>query len=279
MATGKGLLLGPAIFVLGAGCNALFGLGPPTLVLDGGGMPGAGGSAGPDGGGSDGPGGWSSIGCSGSEGPAPVNIDGRFCIDSTMVTYAEYARFLAAASPSTFPQLGDCVSNNDFAPATGVPHPGLADDYPVTSVDLCDARAYCTWAGKRLCGPLPGVGNGLNTPGDSEGYYACAGGQRNMPYAYGPIYAPSACNTPDGAPTMVASMPDCVSVAYPGLYDLSGNIGFWEDMCDLNYCRDTVPPRGATADAYLCNVDNYDPRGTASADLGIRCCSDVVPPP
>jgi hypothetical protein len=296
MATEKEIALGLAILVLGwggAGCNAIFGLAPTTLGDAGGGEmardpdasspPDA--DAGPapdaaptppdaDG---DRSGGWdapTSAGCTGSAGPAPVNIEGMFCIDSTQVTYSQYADFLAAAAVNPPTQLPDCLANESFVPATGQPAPGQNDDYPVAFVDFCDARAYCAWAGKRLCQGLPG-NFGLGAPEDGERYYACSGGALGLAYAYGSSYSPAVCSTPNGPPAPVGSMKSCVSAAYPGLYDLSGNIGFWEEMCDPSYCRDSAPPGPFDANAFRCDVHNQDPRDVAATNLGIRCCSDV----
>ncbi|HEY3500662.1 MAG TPA: SUMF1/EgtB/PvdO family nonheme iron enzyme, partial [Polyangiaceae bacterium] len=124
-----------------------------------------------------------------ARGPNVVNIDGKFCIDSTEVTYAEYATFLAS-NPA--PQTDDACSWNTFVPSTG--WPGTNPQLPVAHVDFCDARGYCAWAGKRLCGEIGGgsfafgafPGNRLKT----ELYYACShAGELNFPY--GNSYDPS----------------------------------------------------------------------------------------
>src|SRR5688500_2038989 len=39
------------------------------------------------------------VSCSGHAGPVAVNIEGKCCIDSTEITYAQYLEFLAAAPP------------------------------------------------------------------------------------------------------------------------------------------------------------------------------------
>jgi formylglycine-generating enzyme required for sulfatase activity len=242
---------------------------------------GTGGGDGTGGTGGDGgppPGGWDapmSAGCSGSTGPAPVNIDGLFCIDSTLVTYGQYAAFLAAVAVNPPTQLPDCLNNQNFNPTSGLPASGEATDYPVTTVDFCDARAYCAWAGKRLCQGLPG-NFGLGVPKAGEAYYACSGGTMNLTYAYGVAYSQSACDTPNGPPTRVGALPACTSAAYPGLTDLSGNVGFWEEMCDQEFCRNNAPPGPNDSTSYRCDVENHDNRPVEVANLGIRCCSDVV---
>jgi len=226
------------------------------------------------------PGGWdasTAVGCSGSAGPIPVNIDGMFCIDSTLVTYGQYTAFLTAAAANRPAQLPDCLRNDTFNPAAGLPEPGQAQDYAVTGVDFCDARAYCTWAGKRLChGLAPQPKLDFGHPRDGEAFYACSGGVMNLAYAYGLSYSQIACETPSATPAPVGSMQACVSAAYPGLYDLSGSVGFWEEMCNDMFCRDTAPPPSAGSDGYRCDDDNWDTRAEQVANLGIRCCSDVV---
>jgi formylglycine-generating enzyme required for sulfatase activity len=227
------------------------------------------------------PGGWdasTAVGCSGWAEPVPVNIDKLFCIDSTLVTYGQYTAFLTAAAATPPAQLPDCIRNETFNPAAGLPPAGTADDYPVTGVDFCDARAYCTWAGKRLChGLAPHSEFDIGAPQDGEAFYACSGGAMNLAYAYGLSYSQSACETPSATPTSVGSLQGCVSAAYLGLYDLSGNIGFWEEMCDDMFCRDNPPPSNSGSNAYRCDVENHDSRAVQVANLGIRCCSDVTP--
>src|SRR5262249_39830790 len=81
----------------------------------------------------------------------PPPSGGRFCIDATEVTNAQYAAFLAT-NPQTSLQPARCTSwNGTYAGAYVGPLTGR-DDYPVVGVTWCDAFAYCKWAGKRLCG-------------------------------------------------------------------------------------------------------------------------------
>ena len=164
-----------ALFTLPAlGCNAIFGLDRTTLAPDAG--------AGGGGGGSDA----QPLGtCSGQAGPESVNIDNVFCIDSTQVTNAQYAEFYFAVTPQTTQQGPGCDWNTSFNPATNLPSAGSMDDYPVTSVDFCDAWAYCAWAGKRLCAEYNRPSMALDDPTTGEVYHACAGGSRLLPYAYG----------------------------------------------------------------------------------------------
>src|SRR6185436_17630077 len=69
-----------------------------------------------------------------------------FCIDPTEVTEGAYAQFVTAKSGQTLDAGAPC-------PAVTVGPRNVADpDLPVTMVSMCEARAYCAWAGKSLCG-------------------------------------------------------------------------------------------------------------------------------
>jgi hypothetical protein len=298
----------------GAGCNAIFGLDPPRLVpydaavqdssadhpgdaaaasdvrsmsgVDA--APDAGVDASDarqppsDGGGEpvfDG-GGDGLAGCKGIHGPAPVNIGNLFCIDSTEVTNAQYAEFLAAASPATITQPAYCAWNSSFMPAS-FPYSAGQDDVPVMAMDFCDAWSYCAWAGKRLCGR---VGHNTATFGDvlnGEVYYACSGGAGHpYSYTYGNTYDTNACDTDTFRLDPVKSNAGCVSNVYPGLYDLSGNVAVWMDMCEtsttvpdgsMDVCRLSTP----LYSDYTCGAMNYLQRYYQSGTTGMRCCSDV----
>jgi formylglycine-generating enzyme required for sulfatase activity len=261
-------------------CNAIFGLAASTLAPDAAGAP-ADGAAAPD---VSGAGGSGSSGCKGRAGPDPVNIDGKFCVDSTEVTNSQYAMFVASVSPATFTQPIYCSWNDAFAPPGWVP-PANEDSYPVVNVDFCDAWAYCAWAGKRLCGKLGGELAGYGDYLNGELYYACSGGSMMLPYAYGGTYDASACDTSSFVPAPVKAFSGCKSKVYPGLYDLGDNYAVWQDMCDgvagrTDTCRETEPSDndyGVSTD-YRCDVDNGDPRDHTAEGLGIRCCSDVSSP-
>jgi formylglycine-generating enzyme required for sulfatase activity len=248
------------------GCNAILGLEPTTLASDGG--------RGGDGSGAQSPG-----TCSGWAGPESVNIENIFCIDSTQVTNVQYAQFVHAVTPQMTQQAPGCEWNDTFNPATGLPLPGTMDDYPVGSVDFCDAWAYCAWAGKRMCAEFTRQSMGLDDPTTGEVYHACAGGSRLLPYAYGNVYDPNACPTPAGAAVPVKSRPGCASIVYPNLYDLCDDIGFWENMCSGLACRDTNPIGGIpAAQSHRCDDSNSDSQMFQYPAIGIRCCSDVIPP-
>jgi len=196
---------------------------------------------------------------------------GVFCIDETEVKRSKYDVFLAS-NPSTAGQPPECDFNVDFQPA----YVSTASQ-PVRGVDWCDARAYCLWAGKRLCGRLGGGSvpfTESHDPTVSEWMYACSGGG-SMAYPYGGAYSPTACNGLDankGGPTDVGT-PTCVG-SFAGLYDMSGNVAEWEDACSGLACR----VRGGTYDLEAANLTCVDSMtrnlDAGYPDVGFRCCRD-----
>ena len=148
----------------------------------------SGGSAGGNGaaGGSAGAG-----GCPGSAGPTMVNV-GSFCIDSTEVTNAQYAQFLSASvtPQSVTGNPSQCAFNASYVPSSDWPATGK-DDVPVVYVDWCDALAFCSWAGKRLCGRIGGGANDYNEHDVafvSQWYHACSA-NGTLVYPYGNTYS------------------------------------------------------------------------------------------
>ncbi len=209
---------------------------------------------------------------------------GAQCVDSTEVTNAQYAQFLAAnvTPQSTTKSPAHCSWNVTFTPSQGWPATGK-DAYPVVYVDWCDALAYCQWAGKRLCGA---VGGGPLPYGDyadankSQWLYACSG-KGTKKYPYGDIYDGKACNGVDygaGAAVPVKSLTKCEG-GETGLFDMSGNVWEWEDSCQANTGgKDQCRLRGGSfwfngsADL-LCANGNANDRSAANDIYGIRCCA------
>lgn len=192
--------------------------------------------------------------CKGTGGPTPIKV-GEYCIDRTEVTRAQYAAFLFAGVTT---QPSYCAFNTSFEVVA------TADELPMTSVDWCDAYAFCAWAGKRLCT-------------QSEWRGGCAPvGQK---YPYGSAYELGRCNdlrADSGGPVPVGSL-KCESAL--GVEDMLGNVWEWIGDC-----------AGSTGEGDPCSFSNggawshqYDCDQTASgftrrdkaADLGFRCCSDL----
>jgi hypothetical protein len=157
---------------------------------------------------------------------------------------------------------------------------------PRRDVDWCDARAYCQWAGKRLCG-RPGGGSApfdeLASPTASEWYFACSrGGKR--PYPYGLTFQDWACATADNPKTGVSHVRGnwgCQG-GFDDLWDMSGNVaGVGGLVQRRRRPSQNVACAGAAASPWrghavpvgreLLQIRDQD-------QWGIRCCADAVPP-
>jgi hypothetical protein len=232
-------------------------------------------------------------------GPVMVRADlaaQPFCIDATEVTNVQYAAFLAATGNGT--QTGGqpsvCSWNASYLPGSGDlawPYASGKENRPVVNVDWCDARAFCKWSGKRLCG---GVGGGAlasatsaGDPASSQWANACSlAGQRSYPY--GSLWDGKACNTAAPAEKAqyiadVMHFPGC-NGGYSGVFDMTGNVEEWVDACDKSTGgSDLCASAGASAyEAGLapadvtCTESVYGtPRNTQYVFLGFRCCTDL----
>ena len=222
----------------------------------------------------------------------PLPDGGSFCIDSTEVSNQHYEAFLQAAYPFVM-QPAYCAWNDSYLPGLWETRPG--SNYPATSMDWCDARAYCAWAGKRLCGKIGGgtidLGNQPNIepvdPLREEWAYACtAGGTRVFPY--GDVYDPTGCVTAtyDGYPLSTSSLhvrpirdAEKCEGGYPGLYDMGGNAEEFVDESNQQIGKDD---RVVTFSAYYGLFEDYskcidrhgDSRDGRTGATGIRCCKD-----
>jgi len=217
-------------------------------------------------------------GCTSSAGPVMTRAD-TFCIDTTEVTNGQYKQFLLAKNGDTTGQPSYCAWNTTYALKCSEPVPD--DNAPVVCVNWCDARAYCAFAGKRLCGRVGGgagnVGELTNASND-QWYRACslAGTQT---YPYGSTYEP-VCNDlghGTGAPVPVGSLAACVG-GYPGLFDMSGNVVEWVDVCTATTgAMDNCYIRGSAFDddgaGSPCTAASTQLRNSADDTKGFRCCS------
>jgi formylglycine-generating enzyme required for sulfatase activity len=215
-------------------------------------------------------------GCPVSSGPVMLHA-GSFCIDSTQVTNGQYADFLA--------QDGGAMPAACSYKTTHVPDswPAARVDTPVTYIDWCDAYAFCTWAGKRLCGKVGGGPSTSLADNTDQWYAACSHGDDGAhAYAYGNSFVLGTCNTPEssdaGDIVPVASLPLCVG-GYPGLHDMIGNVYEWEDSCvgtsgesDLCVTRSGSWNDPTGPDDNCANAGS-SARNFTQPDFGFRCCS------
>jgi formylglycine-generating enzyme len=210
---------------------------------------------------------------------------GGWCIDSTEVTQSQYQAFLVAKGGDVGGQPSACSWNTSYAPATSgnqcTPSTfsyTVRPNHPIGCVDHCDAMAFCSWAGKRLCGRTSGGGL---TPGsalpisEQQWRWACSNGGTTT-YPYGALYVPETCNDDTSGPVIVASMRACHGTSSPfsSLYDMAGNVSEWIDSCtaDGTYCALVGGDYPAT-DAARCNFEATFPRAETAAYTGFRCCS------
>jgi len=209
-------------------------------------------------------------------GPALVAV-GSFFVDATEVTVGQYGEFLAAKNGDVTGQVAVCSWNASYWEGPAVMEPAQE---PITNVDWCDAAAFCSWAGKRLCGR---IGGGPIAPAEvfdanlHQWYVACGGPNGGSHPNDNPV-----CNSSFGFESVapVATFPGCEGY-FPGLFDLEGNVSEWVDGCESNTGENDVcyVMGGSTLDQVsYCTESSQgeeDPwlRSTKILYTGFRCCS------
>jgi formylglycine-generating enzyme required for sulfatase activity len=213
--------------------------------------------------------------CKGGKDGRPVVRTGAHCMDVKEVSNGDFAKFMATMPPTPPADAGACA-NNQVRPEPACGTVGRSDQ-PRTCVDWCDARAYCVWAGKRLCGEAAGgplLPPDLSTLHD-EWFVACAGADGGRSYPYGTAYNVDTCVTEQNATSDVGSRPACRTPE--GVLDLSGNASEWLDSCASEglgadcYFHDGDYARAGQA---TCAATKPLARTSSTAQLGFRCCSD-----
>lgn len=133
---------------------------------------------------------------------------GRYAIDETPVTNAQFAEFLQASGyqPSHSENFLKHWPN-------GVP-PAGNENHPVVYVDLEDARAYARWAGKRL-------------PTEEEWQFAAEGPEHRL-YPWGDEMRPNVCNDGQAHGTTAVKQFPAGRSAF-GCYDMCGNVWNWTE--------------------------------------------------
>jgi formylglycine-generating enzyme required for sulfatase activity len=225
--------------------------------------------------------------CPSGRGPTMLRMDrpagaGSYCIDATEVTQAQYKAFLDSNDK---PAKSGGDPGFDPTETYGRPSdfdPTKRGSYPVSCVDWYDAVAFCSWAGKRLCGALAGTDASADRDDRSEWFGACSGfGQRVYPWGNGVDRDAGNCNLAADGSVPVASIATCQGAA-PGLFDMVGNVREWQADCSGIYCTS----RGGSAEDLPDPFDDHDVLhcraqafGVPSQDRvvgqGCRCCADL----
>ncbi|MFW5738989.1 MAG: formylglycine-generating enzyme family protein [Myxococcota bacterium] len=216
--------------------------------------------------------------------PEMVQLPAGFWIDSTEVTRAQYQSWLDT-TPLKAGQPSECNWNDDYTPGCHWP-PGDEPDHPVSCVDWCDAYAFCSAVGKRLCGKIGGGPAALEDRDDSsrsQWYYACSSNGL-YEYPYGNDFNDSACNVEEaqqGGIAGTASFEECKSSepGFEGVFDLTGNVREWTDACTGaagadDSCEERGGSYGMAGIGTRCRLATTAKRNEPAEGLGFRCCRD-----
>lgn len=230
---------------------------------------GTGGTGGSAAGGSSGTGGSGGSGplCPGTHGPAMTKISSTLCVDNTEVTVAQYEQFLAAKSGDTSGQPSLCSWNDSYG---GAPPNWAKANSPRTLVDWCDARAFCEWSGKRLCGPIGSQWmDDPPLPASHELGTVCL-------ELFGNAQVDQQCDTYDVHD--VGSVASCTGQPpNDQVMDVQGNVREWVGCRDENVCFTFGTYVLSNPTYYKCTssgaretwrIDDMD------AVVGFRCCAD-----
>ncbi len=235
-----------------------------------------------------------------------VEIGGdRFCIDKTEVTRTQYDEFVRDGAPAEASPPPSCEDTKPKKPgAECMADPWVCNgskcgEHPQVCISLCDASAYCAWAGKSLCGAV-GSGKLVQDTGDittpTRWELVCGHGldNRGRPardYPYSADYDAARCNVETGTTTPVGSQPRCGVVEYPEVVDMSGSVTEYNGRVTLTQTTPFYTATGGyfvnefgsvreTSELVRCGTvqsgevypNGIEPSG--SPTVGFRCCAD-----
>jgi len=238
-----------------------------------------------------------------------------YWVDKTEVTVQRYTQFLAGHATPIGWDHDRCESwktaPSDPADETDDPCTLAAsaesDPFrltkPIRCVDWCDARAFCQWAGKDLCGGITNT-PGVTEPSDAPNPWAsaCSPEGLYLPYGNGSTFVSGVCNvglSVDAgqcraldheeycAPTDVDSFPGCTGPS--GMVDMIGNVSEWVFQCGYNSDGGIDGPdplcqhQGGSFDNSLEDVTAtcwgmaaIDKRAARDRRIGLRCCASLT---
>ena len=207
-----------------------------------------------------------------------------FCIDKTEVTWDQYVGMFLLAVGDVPPagQPAACAGNTTLThtPDGTCPEFSQAGQLPIYCVDWCDALAYCTWAGKRLCGALADGGPlGFDDdPVQGEWHFACSAGlTQAYPYGDTPL---DVCHIDDMiGKDAVGDHPSCEG-GFAEMFDMQGNVHEWINACNAaGECRFRGGGTYGSSTQWSCDrvegqtgQDRLDPDNRT---VGVRCCADA----
>ncbi len=202
-------------------------------------------------------------------------------IDPFEVTRSQYLAFwhATASGRNTLGLPGDCDFKKTISFSPSVPGwPAVAEGdarLPITGVDVCDARAYCRWAGKRLCGGTDGKPVRVASTNSDQPTNAWQRVCEAAPNDTGCNVRPHK-DAPAKPIAAVGSFPQCKTPG--GVFDLHGNVKELIDVCADPYgvCKRV----GGSADDFGFATDcpsdgnDYVTPNRRDSDGGFRCCAD-----
>jgi len=216
-------------------------------------------------------------------------VDHR-CIDEREVTFGEYYEFWndvlawkADDEPSDVKtncywkttqddyKAHGSIAGNDYIWAGYSANKALYSPRAIQGVDWCDAKSYCLWAGKDLCGDLNGNAIVPN-PGwqtNTEMYEACTQSA-----------TVAADCTVENSPSNVLACVEAENTSCgTGVHDLIGNVWEWENNCAANADpakSDCWFRNGGCDSGTSFQCDYITPstvhRDTKNEFVGFRCC-------